>query len=164
MSKPVKMSKRSKMVRYSPARAKELRAEIAKYPHPMFGRLLAERRMSDGDLVDFSLTLAHAYFSGDLLEPLSKAVDRDLELVTRRAFLITAALFGMTATFEKDGRVILTSAWSDDPDHQTAAVQALVDVGLSVKEAMASFKTGPPKEGRKPEPIETRLPAHEVVH
>ena len=165
MSKPVKMNKRSKMVRYSPARAKEIRDEIAKHPNPMFGRMLAEGRMSDGDLVDFAFNVTHAYFSGALLEPIAAAVDRDLKRVELRTFLTTAALFGMTATFEKDGLVILKDAWSDDdPNRQTDAVQALVDIGLSVKDAMAAFKTGPPKEGRKTEPIETRLPAHEVVH
>ena len=159
------MSKRSKMVRYSPTRAKEIRDEIAKHPNPMFGRMLAEGRMSDGDLVDFAFNVTHAYFSGALLEPIATAVDRDLKLATRRAFLVTAALFGMTATFEKDGSVVLKDAWADDPDRQTAAVQALVDTGLSVKDAMTAFKTGLPRKGDAPaEPIHTRLPEAVVVH
>ena len=165
MSKPVKMSKRSKMVRYSPTRAKEIRAEIAKHPNPMFGRMISQGRMSDGDLVDFAFNVTHAYFSGDLLEPVAAAAGRELERLTRRTLLTTAALFGMTATFEKDGGAVLKPAWSDeDPDRQTDAVQALVDTGLSVKQAMSAFKTGPPKEGLTPEQIYTRLPAHEVVN
>ena len=165
MSKPVKMSKRSKMVRYSPTRAKELRTQIAAHPNPMFGRMLAEGRMSDGDLVDFAFNVAHAYFSGDLLEPVAAAAGRELERMTRRTLLTTAACFGMTATFDADRGAVLKPAWSDeDQDRQTDAVQALVDTGLSVKEAMAAFKTGPPEEGQKTEPIYTRLPDHEVVN
>ena len=71
----------------------------------------------------------------------------------------------MTATFDKDGGAILKSAWAgDDPDAQIAAVQALVDAGLSVKEAMAAFKTGPPEQAPPTEPIHTRLPEAVVVH
>ena len=156
------MSRRSKMVRYSPTRAKELRDEIAKHPNPMFGRMLAEGRMSDGDLVDFAFNVAHAYFSGALLEPVAAAAGRELERLMRRTLLTTVALFGMTATFEKDGGAVLKSAWVD-ADTQTAAVQALVDAGLSVKEAMAAFKTGPPEQAPPTEPIRTRLP-EAVVH
>ena len=159
------MSKRSKMVRYSPARAKEVRAEIEKHPNPMFGRMIAEGRMSDGDLVDFAFNVAHAYFSGDLLEPVAVAAGREIERLTRQTLLVTAALFGMTATFEKDGGAVLKPAWSDDPATQIAAVQALVDTGLSVKEAMSSFKTGPPEQA-PPDSFHTRLPEAvvDVIH
>ena len=143
------MSKRSKMTRYNPTLAKALRDKIAKHPNPVFRRMLAEGRMSDGDVVDFALTVAEAYFSGDLLEPVAAAAGRELERLTRRTLLTTAALFGMTAIFDKDGGAVLKSAWSDDPGTQIAAVQALVDVGLSVKEAMGSFKTGPPNRGTR---------------
>ena len=158
------MSKRSKMTRYNPTRAKALRGKIAKHPNPVFRQMLAEGRMSDGDVVDFALTVAEAYFSGELLEPVTAAAGRELERLMRRTLLTTAALFGMTATFDKDGGAVLKSAWSDDdPDTQIAAVQALVDAGLSVKEAMAAFKTGPPKQAPPTEPIHTRLP-EAVVH
>ena len=158
-------NKRSRMLRYSPTNAKALRDEIAKHPNPMFGQMLAEGRMTDGDLVDFAFNVAKAYFSGALLEPVAVAAGHELERLTRRTLLTTAALFGMTATFDKDRGAILKPAWSDDdPDRQTAAVQALVDTGMSVKEAMAAFKTGPPKQGSLLEPIHTRLPEAEVVH
>ena len=157
------MSKRSKMIRYNPTHAKELRDEVAKHPNPMFGRMISQGRMTDGDLIDFAFSVTHAYFSGDLLEPVAAAAGRELERVTRRTLLVTAALFGMTATFDKERGAVLKSAWADDdPDRQTAAVQALVDTGMSVKEAMAAFKTGPPKQGPPTEPIHTQLPA--LVH
>ena len=158
------MSKRSKMVRYSPTRAKELRDEIAKHPNPMFGRMLAEGRMSDGDLVDFAFNVAHAYFSGALLEPVAAAAGRELDRLMRRTLLTTAAKFGCTATFTEDGGAFLTSAWTDDPNTQIAAVQALVDTGMSVKEAMAEFASGPPKGVQTTEPIHTQLPESVAVH
>ena len=134
-----------------------LRAEMEKHPNPMFGRMLAEgpdeRQRS---LLDFSINVAHAYFTGALLEPVAAAAGRELERMTRQTLLKTAALFGMTATFDKDRGAVLKSAWKDQ-DTQTAAVQALVDTGLSVKEAMASFKTGPPEQA-PPTELHTRLP------
>ena len=149
---PAQKRKREKMARYDSKIMTKLRDEIAAYPNPMFGRMIAEGRMSDSDVLDFSLNLASAYFSGDLLEPIAEAVNRDLTRLTRQTLLKTAALFGMTATFnEKDSGAVLKSAWKDQ-DTQTAAIQALVDTGLSVKDAMAAFKTGPPEEGRKTEP------------
>ena len=162
---PAQKRKREKVGRYDPKLMQALRTEIAKHPNPMFGRMLADGRMSDSDVLDFSLTMAHSYFSGDLLEPVVEAAQRELERLTRQTLLKTAALFGMTATFEKDGGAILKSAWSeDDPDAQTAAIQALVDTGLSVKEAMAAFKTGPPEGGNAPiETIRTQLPEAVVV-
>ena len=141
MSKPVKMSKRSKMVRYSPARAKEIRDEIAKHPNPMFGRMIAEGRMSDGDLVDFAFNVTHAYFSGDLLEPLAKAADARMNLQARRAVLVTAAFFGATAAFDKDGMNIIRIG--EDPDAITFAVQQLVNAGFTVKEAMRQLEKPP---------------------
>ena len=158
---PAQKRKREKMGRYDPKLMEKLRDEIAAHPNPMFGRMIAEGRMSDSDVLDFSLNVASAYFSGDLLEPVAQAAGRELERLTRRTLLTTAALFGMTATFEKDGGAVLKSAWKDQ-DTQTAAIQALVDAGLSVAEAMASFKTGPPEQP-PPEPIHTRLPEAEVV-
>ena len=162
---PAQKRKREKVGRYDPKLMQALRAEMEKHPNPMFGRMLAEGRMSDSDVLDFSLNVAHAYFSGDLLEPVAAAAGRELDRLTRQTLLVTAALFGMTATFGKDGGAVLKSAWSDDdPDVQTAAVQALVDTGLSVKDAMAAFKTGPPEQAPPTEPIHTRLPEAVVVH
>ena len=159
---PSQKRKRAKVGRYDPKLMEKLRAEITKHPNPMFGRMIAEGRMSDSDVLDFSLNVTSAYFSGDLLEPVAKAAGLEMLRMTRRTLLVTAALFGMTATFEKDGGAILKSAWSDDPDTQIAAVQALVDTGMSVKQAMAAFKTGPPEKGYTAETIETQLP--ELVH
>ena len=161
---PAQKRKRSKVGRYDPKLMQALRDEMAKHPNPMFGQMLAEGRMSDGDVLDFALTAAYAYFSGALLEPVAAAAGRELERLTRRTLLTTAALFGYSATFDKDGGAVLKSAWSDDdPGTQIAAVQALVDAGLSVNDAMSSFKTGPPPPT---EPIHTRLPEAvvEVVH
>ena len=156
--------KRAKVGRYDPKLMQELRAEIAKHPNPMFGRMLAEGRMSDGDVLDFSLNVAKAYFNGALLEPVTKAAGRELGRLMRRTLLVTAALFGMTGKFAEDGSVTITSAWTDDPATQTAAIQALVDTGISVGEAMASFKICPPETGLPPGPMHTRLPEIEVVH
>ena len=156
--------KRAKVGRFDPTLMQALRAEMEKHPNPVFGRMVAEGRMSDSDTLDFSLNVAHAYFSGALLEPVAAAAGRELNRLTRQALLKTAALFRMTATFEKDGSVILKDAWSDeDPDRQTSAVQALVDTGLSVKDAMAAFKTGP-EQDPPTEPLSTRLPEAAVIH
>ena len=159
---PAQKRKREKMGRYDPKLMEKLRDEIAAHPNPMFGRMIAEGRMSDSDVLDFSLNVASAYFSGDLLEPVAKAAGRELERMTRRTLLVTAALFGMTATFESDGGAVLKPAWSDDPDTQIAAVQALVDTGMGVKQAMAAFKTGPPEKGYTSETMHTQLP--ELIH
>ena len=163
---PEPKRKRAKVGRYDPKLMQALRAEMEKHPNPMFGRMIAEGRMNDSDVLDFSLNVAHAYFSGALLEPVATAAGRELERLTRRTLLTTAALFGMTATFDNDGGAVLKPAWSDeDPDRQTSAVQALVDTGLSVKDAMSAFKTGPPEQGGEPtEPLQTRLPEAAVIH
>ena len=65
----MKMSRRrSKQTRYNPNRANALRDDLAKHPNPMFGDMLQDTRMTDGDVIDFALTMAHSYFSGTLLE------------------------------------------------------------------------------------------------
>ena len=158
--------KRAKVGRYDPKLMAALRAEVAKHPNPMFERMLEDGRMTDSDVLDFSMTLAKSYFDGALLEPVAKAAGRELERLTRQTLLITAALFGFSATFDKDGGAVLKSAWSDDdPNVQAAAIQALIDTGLSVAQAMASFKSGPQKEGWTTEPIYTQLPEIvEAVH
>ena len=160
---PAQKRKRSKVGRYNPKLMKALRAEIEKHPNPMFGQMLAEGGLSDGDVLDFSLNVAKAYFSGDLLEPVAAAAGRELERMTRQTLLLTAALFGWTATFDKDGSAVLKPVLPDeDPDAQTAAVQALVDTGKSVKEAMAAFRAGPPEKGCTVEMIQSQL--SEMVH
>ena len=154
------MSKRSKMVRYSPTRAQELRDEIAKCSNPMFERMISEGRMSDGDLVDFAFNVAHAYFDGTLLKSCEATQQSNLQLQMRWAVLVTSALFDATATFTDDETTI-TPLKDADEDTRLAAVQALVDVGLTVRAAMAAF-SGP--QGQLDEPITTRLPEHELVH
>ena len=158
--------KRAKVGRFDPKLMAALRAKMIEHPNPMFGRMVAEGRMNDSDMLDFSLNVAHAYFDGALLEPVAQAAGRELERLTRQTLLKTAALFGMTAIFDKDGGAVLKSAWSkENPDTQIAAVQALVDVGLTVSQAMASFKTGPEEEAWTTEPIYTQLPEIvEAVH
>ena len=41
------------MGRYDPKLMEKLRDEIAAHPNPMFGRMIAEGRMSDSDVLDF---------------------------------------------------------------------------------------------------------------
>ena len=154
--------KRSKITRYNPDLVQTVRAEIAKHPNPMFVKMAEKGQMSDGDILDFALSVAHCYFSGSLLEPVKEAAHRGMDLMVRRTLLVTASLFGMTGVFDKDGGATLTPAWTGDPATQSAAVQALVDTGMSVKEAMALFASGPPKQGHMAETIHTQLP--EVVH
>ena len=163
---PAQKRKREKVGRYDPMLMQTLRAKMKEHPNPLFGRMLAEGRMSDSDVLDFSLNVAHAYFSGDLLEPVAKAAGRELERLTRRTLLVTAALFGMTAIFDEDGSgATLVDAWSDDdPNVHVAAVQALVDVGMSVKDAMAEFASGPPKQGFVEAPMHAQMPTTEVRH
>ena len=147
------------MTRFDPQIMKKLRDEIAKHPNPMFGAVIEETRASDGDLLDFAMNAACAYFSGKLMEPVEAAARRHLHVMRRRTVLVTAAKFGMTATFDADGcGATLTPAWSDDPDTQITAVQALVDTGMSLKEAMAEFASGPPKQGHTAETIHTQFP------
>ena len=160
MKKP---RRRSKVARFDPDLMQKLRAEIAKHPNPMFGAFIKESRASDSDVMDFAMTAAYAYFSGALLEPVKESARRELYLMRRRTVLVTAAKFGKTAIFDKDGcGATLTPAWTDDPATQIAAVQALVDTGLSVADAMAEFASGPPKPGHMAETIHTQLP--ELVH
>ena len=154
------MRRRSKMTRYNPARAKALRADLAKHPNPVFGEMLKDNPMSDGDLVDFALGMAHSYFTGTLLESFKTTERFNLELVSRRTLLATVSLFGKTAVFDEDGSVTIGPAWTDDPNTHIAAVQALVDVGFSVVKAQ-SLLASPPPQGRMAEPIRTHLP---VVH
>ena len=76
--------KRAKVGRFDPKLMQDLRAQMEQHPNPMFGRMIAEGRMSDSDVLDFSLNVASAYFSGDLLEPVAKAAGLELERMTRQ--------------------------------------------------------------------------------
>ena len=60
--------KRSKLARYNPARVKALRDEMLKCPNPVYAEMVAPGNMSDGDMMDFAVSLAGSYFSGILLE------------------------------------------------------------------------------------------------
>ena len=152
---------RSRLARYSPDLVSDLRKEMAKHPNPDFGKTLKHRRMTDGDLLDVSARIACAYFSGELLEPVQKSAAMAIDRQMRRTLLVTAAIFGCTATFQKDGGATLEKIKSEDQG--VAAVQALVDCGMSVKDAMACFAGTP--EGDKPtEPMHVEMPQPEVVH
>ena len=148
---------RTAVGRYDPELLKALRVEIAKSPNPDLVRMVGKGRMSHGDLLDFALHIAHDYFSEELLEPHKAEAHRVKDLNMRRMVLVTAAIFGMTATFEKEG-MLLTPAWTDDPNTHIAAVQKMVDTGMTVKRAMDAFSTGPPKHGYTAESIYTQLP------
>ena len=154
---PAQKRKREKMGRYDPKLMEKLRDEIAAHPNPMFGRMIAEGRMSDSDVLDFSLSVASAYFSGDLLGPVKEAADANMELQRRRAVLVTAAIFGASATFDKDGMSI--TRIGNNPDLITAAVQALVDVGMTVAEAMRQLEPPPPAQCQMESDIRAELPA-----
>ena len=158
--------KRSKMTRYNPDPVKALRAEMAKHPNPMFGQMVVQERMSDGDLLDFSVSVAISYFNGALLEPVAAAAGRELERMTRQTLLVTAAKFGATATFTKDGGAVLKSVFPDDgPDLLTFAVQQLVDAGMSVAEAMQELEQPAPVQCQIESDVSTQLPeVVEVVH
>ena len=152
--------KRTKMARFDEKRMKALRAEMLKCPNPMFSEMVRDDRASDGDLMDFAITLAHSYFSGALLEPVTAAAGRELERMTRRVLLETAALFGATATFEKDGAAVVKAVFPEDaPDRLTFAVQQLVDTGLSVAESMQRLEPPAPAQCQMESDIHTQLPA-----
>ena len=137
--------KRSKVGRYDPKLMQALRAEITKHPNPMFGEMLKENRVGDGDVMDFALRVALSYFSGELLEPVTAAAGRELERLMRRTLLRTVAYFDATATFTADGGANITLLKGADADTRTAAVQALVDTGMSVKEAQSLLADSPPQ-------------------
>ena len=116
--------------------------------------------MSDGEVLDFSLNVAKAYF----LRRTHGAGRRGSW--TRTGTHDAPGAFNHCGPVRLDGDLwqgrgaVLKPAWSDDdPDAQTAAVQALVDTGMSVKDAMGAFKTGPPEKGYPAETISTQLPA-----
>ena len=157
---PAQKRKREKMGRYDPKLMEKLRDEIAAHPNPMFGRMIAEGRMSDSDVLDFSLNVASAYFSGDLLKPVEESAIANMELQTRRAVLVTAAFFGATAAFDKDGMSIMRIG--DDSDLITFAVQQLVNAGFTVKEAMRQLEKPPPAPCQMESDIRAELP--ELVH
>ena len=152
--------KRSKSTRYNPASVKALRTEMAKGPNPAYRQMVAEGNMSDGDMVDFALSLANSYFDGQLLESFKATAKHNMEMQTRRAVLVTAALFGATAAFDKDGMNIIRIG--EDTDAITFAVQQLVDVGFSVAEAMRQLEPPPPAPCEMESDIRAELP--ELVH
>ena len=156
MSKPVKRSKRSKMVRYSPARVKALRDEMLKCANPVYAQMVAPGNMSDGDLVDFAVSLAGSYFSGHLLQVFKETATANLDLQRRRGVLVTAAFFGATAAFDKDGMNLIRIG--DDPDTITFAVQQLVNVGFTVAEAMRQLTPPPPAPCQMESDIRAELP------
>ena len=139
--------KRTKFTRYSPDLIKSLRAEMLKCPNPAFGQMVKGGQMSDGDMVNFALTMAQSYFSGALLESVRTTTQHLLVMQMRRAMLVTAARFGATARFIEDGDAIITPLKGADAATRTAAVQALVDVGMSVAEAQ-SLLADPPIHGQ----------------
>ena len=155
--------KRSKSTRYNPANVKALRTEMAKGPNPAYRQMVAEGNMSDGDMVDFALALANSYFSGILLESFKATAKDNMTLQTRRAVLVTAALFGATAAFDKDGMSIMSIFPDEGPDLLNHAVQQLVDVGMSVAEAMQVLEPPAPVTCQIESDVRTQMPAL-VVH
>ena len=155
--------KRSKLARYNPATVKALRAQMLKCPNPIYGQMVTEGKMSDGDMVDFALSLANSYFDGQLLASFKATAKANMELQTRRAVLVTAALFGATAAFDEDGMIIMLLR--DDPGLRTFAIQQLVDTGMTVKQAIQELKQPAPAQCHMESNIHTQLPEIvEVVH
>ena len=167
--------KRSKLARYNPASVKALRAEMSKCPNQVYAQMVAEGNMSDGDMLDFALSLADSYFNGSLLEAARQATvkliaetkqqsDDKAVLMIDRAILKTLGAFGLTATIAEDGLITPKLARSkDDPEVQIDSVQRLVDTGLSVKEAVASIRELP-APGELPDRIEAQVSQPELVH
>ena len=152
--------KRTKLTRYNPTNVKTLRDQMLKCPNPIYGQMVSEGQMSDGDMMDFALSLANSYFDGQLLESFKATAKHNMEMQTRRAVLVTAALFGATAAFDKDGMKVIRIG--EDPDAITFAVQQLVNTGMSVKEAMRQLQPPAPARCHMESDIDTQLPA--LVH
>ena len=152
--------KRSKLARYNPASVKTLRDEMLKCPNPIYGQMVKEGQMSDGDMLDFALSLANSYFDGQLLESFKATAKHNMEMQTRRAVLISAAIFGATVEFTDDEMKFRRIG--NDPDLITFAVQQLVNVGFSVAESMRQLEPPPPAQCEMESDIRAQLP--EIVH
>ena len=146
---------RSKLSRYDPELMQALRDAIETADPP--AQLLKDGQ-SNGDLVDLALRLAHSYFSGALVESFRVGAKVELEKLMRQTVLVVAASFGATATFTADGGVTMTMVRAAEGDTWTAAVQALVDTGLTVADAVDLLATSPsPPQGRSSFPIKTPI-------
>ena len=155
---------RTKLARYNPVNVKTLRAQMLKCPNPIYGQMVSEGQMSDGDMMDFALSLANSYFSGQLLESFKATALAHRELQTRRAVLVTAAIFGATATFDEEGGMSLKAIFpKNGPDLITFAVQQLVDTGMSVADAMQRIEKPAPAQRDMAETIRRQLPELEKL-
>ena len=137
-----------------------LREEMKKCPNPIYAQMVDKDQMTDSDMLDFAVALAGSYFSGILLESFKETATANLDLQRRRAVLVTAAFFGATAAFDKDGMNLIRIG--DDPDTITFAVQQLVNVGFTVAEAMQQLTPPPPAQCEMESDIRAELP--EIVH
>ena len=154
--------KRSKLARYNPANVKALRAQMLECPNTLYAQMVTEGQMSDGDMLDFAVRLANSYFSGQLLQVFKETAAVNMDLQRRRSVLVTAAIFGATAVFDsKDGGMQIKSI-GNDPDMITFAVQQLVDVGMSVADAMRKLEPPPPAPCKMESDIRAESP--ELVH
>ena len=152
--------KRAGMTRFNRGHVQALRDEMSKCPNQVYGQMVAKGQMTDSDMIDFALCLANSYFDGTLLQVFKETAKANLTMQMRRAVLVTAAFFGCTAEFDKDGMSI--RRLGDDSDLITFAVQSLVDVGFSVAEAMRQLEPPPPAPCKMESDINTKLP--ELVH
>ena len=152
--------KRSGMTRFNRDHVQALRDEMAKGPNPAYAQMVAKGQMTDSDMIDFAICLANSYFSGILLESFKETAKANMTMQTRRAVLVTAALFGCTAEFDKDGMRLMRLG--DDSGLITFAVQQLVNVGMTVAEAMRQLEPPPPAQCQMESDINTKLP--ELVH
>ena len=145
---------RSKLSRYDPELMQALRDAIKTVGLP--AQLI--KGQSTADLVDFSLSLAQTYFTGALVESFQAGAKVEMEKLMRQTVLVVAASFGATATFTADGGVTITRVTATEGNTWTAAVQALVDTGLTVADAVDLFATPPPPQGQS-WPIKTPIKA-----
>ena len=152
--------KREGITRYNKDRVSALREEMKKCPNPIYAQMVDKDQMTDSDMLDFSVALAGSYFSGILLESFKETEKANMDLQRRRAVLVTAAFFGATAAFDKDGMNLIRIG--DDPDTITFAVQQLVNVGFTVAEAMRQLTPPPPAQCEMESDIRAELP--EIVH
>ena len=152
--------RRAGMTRFNRDHVQALRDEMSKCPNTTYATMVAKGQMTDSDMIDFALCLSNSYFSGQLLEVFKETAKANLTVQMRRAVLVTAALFGCTAEFDKDGMSI--RRLGDDSDLITFAVQQLVNVGFSVAEAMRQLEPPPPAPCKMAADINTEVP--ELVH
>ena len=152
--------RRAGMTRFNRNHVQALRDAMAKCPNTAYATMVDKGAMTDSDMLDFSLRLSISYFDGTLLQVFKETAKANMTMQMRRAVLVTAAFFGCTAEFDKDGMKI--RLLGDDSDLITFAVQQLVNVGFTVAEAMRHLEPPPPAPCKMETDINAKVP--ELIH